>query len=689
MANSGDLILWDGDAATARSGAPTPLTAPARGSPSSRAPRHRAALRLHASPATAPGRSRGASSPPPCRRTTSPCSNCAAPARSRSSCSSSWSIPAAPTSGGGGGPASSRGNAPARLVLRRASLDVRLGSRSAAASRSSIGARRAGAAPAIAAPAGTLWIDDAAHRAARSRRDPAARRRGARLERRRRARRGVRARSRPGQQSGARPRAMRMPWLELDLGRSCEWGGVVVDFAAGAARLPAARLRRRRALDAAGRDPASRRAPRAGCGRPTARGAWRGSSSRPARRREVVHAEVVPLELAVSPARYVTAAARARAARPLPAPPARRAGVLGGGRRRRRRAQGPAQRGRRARGRRRSRSRSSRSCGRTDGSSTWADVDDAASRSPTIICRSRPSSGRPATCACASPPSPPAPPGASTLVARYAVENRRRAARRCACSSRCGPSRSIRPGRASTWSAASRRSRALECGGDAVRVNARAPGRRDRPRPTRVGAARSEDGLAALAAGRVPARARVDDPIGFAEAAFAFDLALDAGDDRDRRRRRAAARRDAAAARPALDRAAAAAWVDARLADTLGLLARAPGARADRAAARRRAASPTACAPRSPGSSSTARGRASSPARAATGARGSATAPSPARRWPRWASPTRRAPSCAGTRPSSSPTAACRAPSIATASIRPSSTTATASSSGASSRCSA
>ena len=102
--------------------------------------------------------------------------------------------------------------------------------------------------------------------------------------------------------------------------------------------------------------------------------------------------------------------------------------------------------------------------------------------------------------------------------------------------------------------------------------------------------------------------------------------------------------------RPAWSRDAAAAWVDAGSPTTLAhwraRLARVP-IELPRGAAR----SPTACAPRSAGSSSTATGRASSPARAATGAPGSATARSPARRWPRWASPTRRAPSCAGMRP--------------------------------------
>ena len=83
------------------------------------------------------------------------------------------------------------------------------------------------------------------------------------------------------------------------------------------------------------------------------RGALRAPRARGRARAGVARVAVVPIELAVSPARY--AAARARAA-PRGRYPRHLLGehaLLGRGRRRRRRAQGPARRGRRARGRRR------------------------------------------------------------------------------------------------------------------------------------------------------------------------------------------------------------------------------------------------------------------------------------------------------------------------------------------------
>ena len=109
------------------------------------------------SPATAPGRSRGASWRRRCRRTTSPCSTCAAPAASRSSCSSSWSTRAAPTSGGGAGTTSCPRTAPPRLVLRKASLEFAWGPRQRRRARA-IGAVELALASDRGA-SGTLWID--------------------------------------------------------------------------------------------------------------------------------------------------------------------------------------------------------------------------------------------------------------------------------------------------------------------------------------------------------------------------------------------------------------------------------------------------------------------------------------------------------------------------------------------------
>jgi hypothetical protein len=87
-------------------------------------------------------------------------------------------------------------------------------------------------------------------------------------------------------------------------------------------------------------------------------------------------------------------------------------------------------------------------------------------------------------------------------------------------------------------------------------------------RPDAFGAARSEDGVRALRTGGMPARDRVDDPVGFAEAVLAYDLEPGAG-----------ARGSVAIAVPFPGKAPepasglacpeATAWADARLAETI------------------------------------------------------------------------------------------------------------------------
>jgi hypothetical protein len=107
----------------------------------------------------------------------------------------------------------------------------------------------------------------------------------------------------------------------------------------------------------------------------------------------------------------------------------------------------------------------------------------------------------------------------------------------------------------------------LECGADSVRVN----GTRRvvaTTRPTAVGAAGSDHGLTALAGGGAPAAARIDDPVGFAEAAFTFERTLAAGEIAIVAL--AVPLHESTPAPPAgLEPDAAATWVDAQLAATL------------------------------------------------------------------------------------------------------------------------
>jgi len=118
--------------------------------------------------------------------------------------------------------------------------------------------------------------------------------------------------------------------------------------------------------------------------------------------------------------------------------------------------------------------------------------------------------------------------GRSALVARYAIENVSGAARDARFVL------AIRPFQVTpAWQSLNLRGAVapitcLECVGPRVRVNSG----RDVVAvtgPDAFGAARSDEGLRAVFAGSLPARTRVEDPLGFAEGAFAFDLRLPAG----------------------------------------------------------------------------------------------------------------------------------------------------------------
>lgn len=354
------------------------------------------------------------------------------------------------------------------------------------------------------------------------------------------------------------------PWLELDLGRTSEWGGVVVDFADGA--VPCRLL----ASDDGTHWTELAKSPTSGGQRRWLRTA--DAEARLARVQfeatptpQVVHADVVPLELAVSPARYVTAnarrAPRGRFPRHLIGEQIYWA-VVG--------AEGDVRKG----------LLSEDGALEVEAESftlepflwdggrlwTWADVQTRQSLAedhlPVPSVEWEAGDLRLRVTAFAAGPA-----GHSTLIARYAVESLRRGV----CTVRLFVA--VRPFQVNpSWQSLNLVGGVapitrLACDNDAVEVN-----ETHRvvalTRPDALGAAPSNEGLAALSTGRTASAARIDDPIGFAEAALAFDLTLAAGD---------VATIDVAvplrtAGLPVpvgLDRVAAAAWADARLAETL------------------------------------------------------------------------------------------------------------------------
>ncbi len=355
-----------------------------------------------------------------------------------------------------------------------------------------------------------------------------------------------------------------MPWIQIDLGHRCEWGGAVVDF--GGAGAPASRL--------LGSDDGEHwkllaQTP-AGAGHRiwlrTAEGEGRFArvelhSDDPL---VVTRVAVVPLELAVSPARYAMAVAL----------PQRRGlfpqhiigehaywAVVG--------ADGDERKG----------LLSENGALEVDAQSfsiepflwvdgrlvTWADVQlhpslaDGFLPIPSLEWEMTGLRLRITAFADGAP-------GQSTLVARYEIENRG------AAPCRLRLFLAIRPFQVNpAWQSLNvvggiAPIRRLERLGETVRVNEEhavvAAARADA-----FGAAMTEEGLRALTNGRVPSQERVDDPIGFAEGALAYDLELEAG-----------ACAVVALAVPlheasavpisGLARSEAAAWVDARLAET-------------------------------------------------------------------------------------------------------------------------
>ena len=353
------------------------------------------------------------------------------------------------------------------------------------------------------------------------------------------------------------------PWLELDLGRRCEWGGLVVDFGADA---PACRLL---ASDDGTRWTPLAEAPAGGTRRRWLRTAdGEGRLARlelaPAPTPRIVHAAIVPIELAVSPARYVTATARraprGRFPRHLLGEQAywALAGADGDEHKGLLSEDGALEVG--------VESFTLEPFVWTDGRLvTWADVTTSAELAhghlpiPTVEWQAPTLRLRITAFAAGAP-------GASTLVARYAIENTGRP-----CNLRLFVA--VRPFQVNpAWQSLNLVGGVapitrLECDGATVRVNA--TGRVVAvTRPDAVGAAPSDEGLDALASGRTPADTRIDDPVGFAEAAFAFDHRLGTGELATIAV--AVPLHDASPPPPtALDAAAAAAWVDEHLAAAL------------------------------------------------------------------------------------------------------------------------
>jgi hypothetical protein len=364
------------------------------------------------------------------------------------------------------------------------------------------------------------------------------------------------------------------PWIQLDLGRSCEWGGLVVDFAASASS-PASRLLasddgsswKLFAEDAGGAG--SRRWLRTSDGEGRFARIEFSDGAAPA----IVRIGVVPLELAVSPARYIAAVARKERRGLFPRHLLNEQAywaVVG--------ADGDDHKGLLSEDGALEVDAESFSIEPflwTDGRLvTWADVErrvelaDGYLPIPSVEWEITGLRLRITAFAAGAP-------GRSTLVGRYEIENTGAAAQ---------PVRlflAIRPFQVNpAWQSlnlvggvapVTRIARS----GDTVRVNdARTVFAVSQP--DAFGVAPSEDGLRALLTGRMPAlspvegpaRARVDDPVGFAEGVLAYDMDLAAG---ARGSVAVAVPLDAAAPEPpsGLGRPEATAWADARLAETI------------------------------------------------------------------------------------------------------------------------
>ncbi len=356
------------------------------------------------------------------------------------------------------------------------------------------------------------------------------------------------------------------PWIQLDFGRSCEWGGLVVDFA-GAAGAPDSRL-------LASDDGASWKL-LAGDSGGTGSRRWLRTSDGEGRfaRIEfsqdpapaVVRVGVVPLEVAVSPVRYIAALARRQRRGLFPRHLLNEQAywaVVG--------ADGDEHKGLLSEDGALEVDAEAFSIEPflwTDGRLvTWADVERCVSLAdgylpiPSVEWAMGDLRLRITAFAAGDP-------ARSTLVGRYEIENSGAASR---------PVRlflTIRPFQVNpAWQSLNLVGGVapIECigrSGDTVRVNdARTVFAVSQP--DAFGAALSREGLRGLLTGRMPARERVDDPVGFAEGVLAYDMDLAAG---ARGSVAIAVPLHVASPEPAsgLGPAEATAWADARLAETV------------------------------------------------------------------------------------------------------------------------
>jgi hypothetical protein len=356
------------------------------------------------------------------------------------------------------------------------------------------------------------------------------------------------------------------PWIQLDLGRSSEFGGVVIDVA-GSGGVPASRLLA--SEDAVHWKPFAE--DRGGTRRrrwlrtPDGEGRFAriefASGSVPA----VARVEIAPLELAVSPARYVAAAARKtrRGLFPRHLLNEQAYWALVG-------ADGDERKGLLSEDGALEVDAESFSIEPflwTDGRLvTWADVDRRLSLAeghlpiPSIEWRTADLELRLTAFTAGSPER-------SSVVGRYEVTNAGGRSRKVRLFLALRPFQ-VNP----AWQSLNLVGgvaplTCIEGSGDTVRLN-------DVwtvfsvSRPDAFGAAQSEEGLRELLAGRVPRCQRVDDPVGFAEGALAYDMELPAGEGACVV---VAVPLHGAAPEPpvALERAQAAAWAEERLAETI------------------------------------------------------------------------------------------------------------------------
>jgi hypothetical protein len=354
------------------------------------------------------------------------------------------------------------------------------------------------------------------------------------------------------------------PWLQLDLGRSCEWGGFVVDFAESPgppSRLLASDDEGRWTLlaeDAGGAG--TRRWLRTSDGEGRFARVEFPSGSAAA----VVRVGVVPLELAVSPARYIAALARKERRGLFPRHLLNEQAywaVVG--------ADGDEHKGLLSEDGALEVDAEAFSIEPflwTDGNLvTWADVErrvgltDGYLPIPSVEWESAGLRLRITAFAAGDP-------GGSTLVGRYEIENTGAAARTVRLFLAIRPFQ-VNP----AWQSLNLVGGVapvtrIERSGDTVQVNdARTVFAVSQP--DAFGASPSEDGLRGLLTGCMPARTRVDDPLGFAEGVLAYDLEIVAGASGIVA---VAVPLHAAAPEPpsGLGRTNAAAWADAQLAET-------------------------------------------------------------------------------------------------------------------------